>query len=71
MGTRILVLGIFTLGIVLTLLVIRWLVPADNPVFPPFYVVAGAYWLYSARQIMTRRDALARNLEDFLNRERK
>lgn len=55
MGTRILVLGIFTLGIALALLVIRWLVPADNPVLPPFYVAAALYWLYSAWQILTER----------------
>lgn len=71
MGTRILVLGIFTLGIVLALLVIRWLLPADNPVLPPFYVVASAYWLYSAWQILTGRDVHARKVEDYLNRERK
>lgn len=70
MGTRILVLGIFTLGIVLALLVIRWLVPADNSVLPPFYVVAGAYWLYSAWQILTGRDAKARKVENYLNRRR-
>lgn len=71
MGTRILVLGIFTLGIVLALLAIKWMVPADNPVLPPFYVVAGAYWLYSAWQIMTGKDALARKVEVFLNRRRR
>jgi threonine/homoserine/homoserine lactone efflux protein len=70
MGTKIRVLGIVTLGFALALLVIRWLVPADNLVLPPFYVVAGAYWLYTAWQIMTGRDAHARRVEDYLNRRR-
>lgn len=71
MGTRILVLGIFTLGIMLALLSIKWTVPADNPVLPPFYMVAGAYWLYSAWQILTGKDTKARKVEDYLNRRRR
>lgn len=54
MGTRILVLGYFTLGLVL----------------PPFYIAVGAYWLYSAWQLMTGRDAHARKVEEYLNRRR-
>lgn len=71
MGTRILVLGIFTLGIVLALLAINWMVLADNPVLPPFYVAAALYWLYSAWQILTGRDAKARKVEDYLNRKQR
>lgn len=70
MGARNIVLGYFTLGIVLALLVIRWLVPADNPVLPPFYVVAAAYWLYSAWQILKGGDVYARRVEEYLNRRR-
>lgn len=70
MGTRMLVLGIHTLSLVLALLTITWIMPG-NPVLPPFYVVAGAYWLYSAWQILSGKDALARKVEVFLNQERK
>lgn len=70
MGTRMLVLGIHTWSLVLALLVITWIVPG-NPVLPPFYAVAGAYWLYSAWQILSGKDALARKVEVFLNQERK
>ncbi|GIK11116.1 MAG: hypothetical protein BroJett001_31820 [Chloroflexota bacterium] len=71
MGTRILVLGIHTLGLVLALLTIRWLVPADNPELPPFYVTVGAYWVFSVWQILTGRDAKARKVEALLNRRRR
>lgn len=70
MGTRMLVLGIHTLSLVLALLSITWIVPG-NPVLPPLYAVVGAYWLYSAWQILSGKDALARKVEAFLNRERK
>lgn len=71
MGARILVLSIHTLGLVLALLVICWLLPANSSVLPPFYITVGAYWLYSAWQIMTGRDAHARKVEDYLNRRRR
>lgn len=70
METRMLVLGIHTLSLVLALLSITWIVPG-NPVLPPFYAVAGAYWFYSAWQLLSGKDALARKVEAFLNRKRK
>lgn len=71
MGTRILVLGLHTLGLALALVAIQWLLSPGNSVLPPFYAVAGAYWLYSAWQILTGRDAKARKVEDYLNRRQR
>lgn len=70
MGTRMLVLGIHTLGLVLALLVITWIMPG-NPVLLPSYALSGAYWLYSAWQILSGKDAMARKAEALLNRKRK
>lgn len=70
MGARILVLGIHTLGLALALLAITWIMPGSS-VLPPSYALAGAYWLYSAWQILSGKDALARKVEAFLNRKRK
>lgn len=70
MGTKFLVLGMYSFGVALALLVIHWLVSPENPVLPPFYVVTGAYWLYSAWKILSGRDAGARKVEAYLNRGR-
>jgi hypothetical protein len=74
MGTRILVLGIFTLGLVLGLLFVTWVHGSYAQHFPsayPAYVAAAVYWLYSAYRIISGKDVEARKIEDYLNRERK
>jgi len=74
MGTRILVLGIFTLGLVLGLLFVTWVHGSYAQHFPsayPVYVAAAVYWLYSAYRIISGKDVEARKIEDYLNRERK
>ncbi len=66
MGTRILVLGIHTLGLVLAVLAVTWIAPTSFEL-APLYVVAGAYWLYSTYKIMSGKDVLACKVEAFLN----
>jgi hypothetical protein len=69
MGTKILVLGLHTLGLVLALAAIQWLV-SPGPVLP-FYAFASVYWLYSAWQIVSGRDGLACKVEALLNRRQR
>lgn len=73
MGTRILVLGIFTLGLVLGLLFVTWVHGSYAQHFPsayPVYVAAAVYWLYSAFRIISGKDVEARKVEALLNRRR-
>lgn len=73
MGTRILVLGIFTLGLVLGLLFVTWihgLYAQHLPPAYPVYVAAAVYWLYSAYRIISGKDVEARKVEALLNRRR-
>lgn len=74
METRILVLGIFTLGLVLGLLFVTWVHGSYAQHFPsayPVYVAAAVYWLYSAYRIISGKDVEARKIEDYLNRRRR
>jgi threonine/homoserine/homoserine lactone efflux protein len=70
MWTRILVLGVHTLLLMLGLMYVTWAFSTYVQLLP-IYVAVALYWLYSAWQILTGRDAETRKVEEMLNRRQR
>lgn len=69
MGTRLFVLGIYSLGLVFALLVVTLLLQGgsqDNLLIQG-YVMSGLYWVYSSLRILSGKNVLARKTEEWLN----